>query len=111
MVVGSPSLEMVWFTSPTSSESLGPSSRICCNVFSSQKLICAKVTGRDQRLYKQQVSPVVKEPEPLTPDGTSLRFADGIIDAARNCLITVQEDHSGQGEAVNTIAAVSKALQ
>ena len=62
---------------------------------------------RDQRLYKQAVSPSVQPPEPLTPDG-KLRYADGILDASRQRIITVQEDHSGSGEAVNTIAAVCK---
>lgn len=60
---------------------------------------------RDQRLYKQVVSPEVHAPEALTPEG-KLRFADGVVDAKRNRIITVQEDHSGSGEAVNTIAAV-----
>ena len=47
----------------------------------------------------------MQPPEPLTPEG-KLRFADGILDANRQRIITVQEDHSGSGEAVNTIAAV-----
>ncbi len=47
----------------------------------------------------------MQPPEPLTPEG-KLRFADGILDASRQRIITVQEDHSGSGEAVNTIAAV-----
>ena len=47
----------------------------------------------------------MQPPEPLTPEG-KLRFADGILDATRQRIITVQEDHSGSGEAVNTIAAV-----
>ena len=63
---------------------------------------------RDQRLYKQVVSPSVQPPEPLTPEGTELRFADGIVDSKRNRLVTVQEDHSKKGEAVNTIAAVGE---
>ena len=37
---------------------------------------------------------------------SELRFADGVVDTKRNRLVTVQEDHSGKGEAVNTIAAV-----
>lgn len=61
---------------------------------------------RDQRLYKQVLAPKVEEPKPLTAAGNSLRFADGIIDEPRKRIITVQEDHSGSGEAVNTIAAV-----
>ena len=51
------------------------------------------------------MSPSVKPPEPLTPEG-KLRFADGILDAKRGRIIAVQEDHSGTGEAVNSIAAV-----
>ncbi|CAL8470722.1 g10264 [Coccomyxa elongata] len=61
---------------------------------------------KDQRLYKQVVSPEVQAPEALTLEG-KLRFADGVVDAKRNRIIAVQEDHSGSGEAVNTIAAVS----
>ena len=49
----------------------------------------------------------MQPPEPLTPEG-KLRFADGILDPARQRIITVQEDHSGSGEAVNTISAICK---
>ena len=52
------------------------------------------------------VSPRVEKPEPLTAADNSLRFADGIVDEGRKRIITVQEDHSGSGEAVNTIAAI-----
>jgi dipeptidyl aminopeptidase/acylaminoacyl peptidase len=56
----------------------------------------------DQRLYRTQPG---AEPAPLThTDG--MRYADAVIDAARNRLICVREDHSGPGEAVNTLAAV-----
>ncbi|CAK0782907.1 hypothetical protein CVIRNUC_006102 [Coccomyxa viridis] len=61
---------------------------------------------KDQRLYRQAISPSMKPPEPLTPE-SKLRFADGILDAKRGRIIAVQEDHSGSGEAVNSIAAVS----
>ncbi len=44
-------------------------------------------------------------PEPLTPEG-KLRYADGVVDARRGRIIAVQEDHSGSGEAVNTVAAI-----
>ena len=47
----------------------------------------------------------MKPPEPLTPEG-KLRFADGILDAKRGRIIAVQEDHSGSGEAVNSIAEI-----
>ena len=65
---------------------------------------------RDQRLYKQVLTPSVQEPKALTPADSKLRFADGIIDEARKSIITIQEDHSGSGEAVNTIATVGTDL-
>jgi hypothetical protein len=46
------------------------------------------------------------EPEPITVEG-SVRYADAFIDVYRNRLICVREDHSGSGEAVNTIAAIA----
>ena len=42
---------------------------------------------------------------PITPEGP-FRFADLELDAARGRLLAVREDHSGPGEAVNTIVAV-----
>jgi dipeptidyl aminopeptidase/acylaminoacyl peptidase len=56
----------------------------------------------DQRLYRQDHG---SEPKPLTPE-SALRFADGQIDRRRNLLFCVREDHSAQGEAVNTIACI-----
>jgi dipeptidyl aminopeptidase/acylaminoacyl peptidase len=56
----------------------------------------------DQRLYIQEFG---SEPRPLTPE-SALRYADGHIDARRNLLFCVREDHSGRGEAVNSIARV-----
>jgi dipeptidyl aminopeptidase/acylaminoacyl peptidase len=56
----------------------------------------------DQRLYIQEFS---SEPTPLTPE-SALRYADGHIDARRNVLFCVREDHSGPGEAVNSIVRV-----
>lgn len=63
---------------------------------------------RDQRLYKAALSGDKCEVTPLTEADNKLRFADAVIDEQRNRLITVCEDHSGDGEAVNTIAAVGK---
>ena len=56
----------------------------------------------DTRLYR-----VVGDgpPRPITPEG-ALRYADAIFDPDRARLITVREDHSGDGEAVNTIVAL-----
>lgn len=48
-------------------------------------------------------------PAPLTAEGSKLRFADGEVDAARNRLVCVVEDHSVEGEAVTTIGAVDLA--
>lgn len=56
----------------------------------------------DQRLYRQEPG---QEPRPITPEA-QLRYADPVVDAARNRLICVREDHTGSGEAVNTIVAV-----
>jgi hypothetical protein len=36
-----------------------------------------------------------------------MRYADGVIDRGRNRMICVREDHTGEGEAVNTIAAIA----
>jgi dipeptidyl aminopeptidase/acylaminoacyl peptidase len=60
----------------------------------------------DQRLYRQTLA---GEPEPLTPEPpvpAGLRYADAVIDEARNRLICVREDHTVGGEAVNTIVAI-----
>jgi dipeptidyl aminopeptidase/acylaminoacyl peptidase len=56
----------------------------------------------DQRLYVQKLG---SEPKPLTPEVT-LRYADGQIDNRRNLFFCVRQDHSRQGEAVNSIARV-----
>jgi dipeptidyl aminopeptidase/acylaminoacyl peptidase len=56
-------------------------------------------TGRLHRVAPDRTS------EPLTPD-RPWRFADLVLDAPRNRLLAVREDHSGGGEAVNTIVAI-----
>ena len=61
----------------------------------------------DQRLYRIVSGGTA---EALTPEAP-LRYADCIVDSARNRLICVREDHSEtalaeHGEAVNTIAAI-----
>ncbi len=56
----------------------------------------------DQRLYVQRPG---FEPQPLTPVG-KLRYADGQIDFRRNLFFCVREDHSADGEAVNTLVSV-----
>ena len=55
----------------------------------------------DQRIYRL---PPGGEPEPLTPE-TGRRFADMVVDAGRNRLVAVREDHAG-GDPVNEIVGV-----
>ncbi|MCS6848201.1 MAG: S9 family peptidase [Anaerolineae bacterium] len=61
---------------------------------------------RDQRLYRISGA---GEPTPITPEtGAKLRYADAVMDARRNRLICVREDHTPTDrEPVNTIAAVA----
>ena len=60
---------------------------------------------QDQQLYRQSLGPAVGAPEQLTRvDGH--RFADAAVDEARGRLLAVREDHTGAGEAVNTVVAV-----
>ena len=58
----------------------------------------------DQRVYRQEPG---GQPEPITPEGVDLRFADGKIDGGSGRLICVREDHrDADREAVNTIVAL-----
>jgi len=59
----------------------------------------------DQRLYR--VVPGAA-PEPITPEA-ALRYADGIVDRARNRIICIREDHTGGREPVNTVTAIDLA--
>ena len=57
----------------------------------------------DQRVYRIADG----EPAaPITPPDADLRYADGMIDARRNRIVCVREDHRGEGEAVNAIVAL-----
>jgi dipeptidyl aminopeptidase/acylaminoacyl peptidase len=56
----------------------------------------------DQRLYRQDPG---SPPRPITPK-TALRYADYVVDRRRNMLLCVREDHTGSGEAVNTLVKV-----
>jgi dipeptidyl aminopeptidase/acylaminoacyl peptidase len=56
----------------------------------------------DQRLYLQRAG---SEPRALSP-AAELRYADGIIDRRRNLFFCVREDHTGQGEAINTVVSL-----
>ena len=66
---------------------------------------------RDQRLYKAKLSGKSCDIQPLTPEDSKLRFADAVIDQQRNRLIAVCEDHSKEGEAVNTISSVGEVTE
>ncbi|HEX9990155.1 MAG TPA: S9 family peptidase [Chloroflexia bacterium] len=57
----------------------------------------------DQRLYRQEPG---GEPEAITPEA-DMRYADGVLDHSRRRIICVREDHTGAGEAVNTLVAVN----
>ncbi|MFP6766360.1 MAG: hypothetical protein VB858_22210, partial [Planctomycetaceae bacterium] len=56
----------------------------------------------DQRLYRIEPG---EEPVPLTPD-RDLRFADGVLDERRRRIYAIREDHTGAGEAINSIVAL-----
>jgi dipeptidyl aminopeptidase/acylaminoacyl peptidase len=56
----------------------------------------------DQRLYCQRPG---QEPEAISPD-VAMRYADLVFDRHRNRLLAVREDHTSEGEAVNTLVAI-----
>ncbi|HEX6268821.1 MAG TPA: prolyl oligopeptidase family serine peptidase [Anaerolineales bacterium] len=56
----------------------------------------------DQHLYRQ---PPNAAPQVLTP-GVGYRYADLVVDEKRNRIICIREDHTGEGEAVNTIVGI-----
>jgi dipeptidyl aminopeptidase/acylaminoacyl peptidase len=61
----------------------------------------------DQQLYRQKIG---STPERITKQASDdrLRYADAVLDSARDRLIAVREDHRGDERgAVNAIAAVS----
>jgi dipeptidyl aminopeptidase/acylaminoacyl peptidase len=66
----------------------------------------------DGRLYRQ--APGAAAPQALTPappaPGRDWRFADGVFDHRRTRWIGVREDHTTEGEPVNTIVALDLAL-
>ena len=57
----------------------------------------------DQRVYRLARG---QDPQPLTPSGPWF-YADFAFDARRQRLFCVREDHSGPGEAVNTLVSIS----
>jgi len=61
------------------------------------------VNFTDQQIYRQQPD---QAPQAITA-GPDMRYADMVLDVARQRLICVREDHSGDGEAVTTIVAIA----
>lgn len=56
----------------------------------------------DGRWYRRAADGSVA---PITPEG-AFRYADPVLDRRRERLVAVREDHTGAGEAVNTIVAI-----
>jgi dipeptidyl aminopeptidase/acylaminoacyl peptidase len=56
----------------------------------------------DQRVYRLEPG---EPPRPITPPAACF-YADFVLDARRQRLICVCEDHTGPGEAVNTLVAI-----
>jgi dipeptidyl aminopeptidase/acylaminoacyl peptidase len=54
---------------------------------------------KDQRLYRQEPG---REPVPVTAEA-QMFYADGVIDGDHKRMFCVREDHSVEGEAVNTL--------
>ena len=58
----------------------------------------------DGRVYRQDGD---GDPTPITPEGVDLRYADGMIDRARNRLVCVREDHrESDQDCANEIVAL-----
>ena len=58
----------------------------------------------DQRLYRQDPGAA---PRPITPD-EDIRHSDMAVDEKRGRVIAVREDHTEEGEAVNTIVSIDE---
>lgn len=57
---------------------------------------------RDQLLYRLAPG----HPPRAITTGTGKRYADGVIDRQRHCLVCVREDHEASGEPINTMVSV-----
>ena len=60
------------------------------------------VNFSDQRIYRLAPG---EQPQPITPEGAWF-YADFVLDSRRKRLICVREDHTGAGEAVNTLVSI-----
>jgi len=70
--------------------------------FTVNKGVIYFVNFKDQHLYRQ---PINGTPELITP-GDGYRYAEPVVDEKRKRLICIREDHTGEGEAVNTIVSI-----
>ena len=61
-------------------------------------------------MYAQSLGEKPGEPKALTSAQAKHRFADSVVDEPRQRLVAVREDHSGAGEPVNTVTAISEGL-
>src|SRR5688500_8122300 len=59
----------------------------------------------DQRIYHVTANGHAGKPVPITPEGKWF-YADYAIDPGRSRFVCVREDHSGAGEAVNTLVSI-----
>jgi len=62
--------------------------------------------AQDQQLYRQALLGAAPGAPAQLTHVAGHRFADAAVDEARGRLLAVREDHTGAGEAVNTIVAV-----
>jgi dipeptidyl aminopeptidase/acylaminoacyl peptidase len=58
----------------------------------------------DQRLFRSGAE-AGELPQPLSP-ARDMRYADGVVDRARQRMVLVREDHTGGGEAVNSLVSL-----
>lgn len=70
----------------------------------------------DQRVYRlayDQQSRQAGTPRALTPPqpGSTLRYADFIVDPAHDRLICVREDHRGTGQVINSLVALHMEME
>ena len=64
--------------------------------------------AKDQRLYRQTPE---GDPQPLTPDTGTYRYADAVFDPQRDRLICVREDHSTDQGVINDLVSVAVSAQ
>lgn len=71
--------------------------------FTVHKSIIYFCNYKDQRIYHQSINDT---PEILTPQ-EGYYYADMVLDEKRNRIICIREDHTVEGEAVNTIVGIN----